>query len=515
VRDNHGPQSGPSTRDSRLVTRTSSLPGGGKLTVSHTGRGGRQVVEERNGAGIVSEGRRGGYVQRPYMTRNGRSYYQRTYVAGGHVYARAYRGFDYQGVRYYAYTPAFYYQPAFYAWAGGPWAAPVYFGPAAWGWVGAPWFAYYGFVPYPSYASPALWLTDYLMAADLEAAYAAMAAPALAVPGGISVDARLPWTDTGIQVVQGQAYSLLAGGTISYNTNASDGAPATPVGRSDTDGCFPGQFHPNMMYPNLPCISLVGKIGLAGIPFEVGNSMTLVPAHSGELFLGLNESTNANSFSDNAGAWAVSINPVGANNAGPEPAQPAAADAGQSTPTPEIKQAIADEVRAQLAAEQAVAANSSVTPAQSADQVPDALNPAQRVFVVSSALDVTLPNGQSCSLTPGDVVMRITDAPDGNQNVNASVQGSKKSDCARGQTVAIGVQDLQEMHNQFQERVDSGMQKLAANAGRGGLPAAPATGTVPGAVPAPPPDAAAAAQLAGAQQDADLSEKAVEQTSGS
>ncbi len=65
-----------------------------------------------------------------------------------------------------------YYAPAFYGWAYNPWAAPVAY---AWGWNVAPWYGYYPgyFTPYPVYASPALWLTDYLVAQSLETAYAA------------------------------------------------------------------------------------------------------------------------------------------------------------------------------------------------------------------------------------------------------------------------------------------------------------------------------------------------------
>jgi hypothetical protein len=49
-----------------------------------------------------------------------------------------------------------------------------------WGWGGAPWYGYYGgyFEPYPVYPSAAFWLTDYLVAASLRAAYEAQAASA-------------------------------------------------------------------------------------------------------------------------------------------------------------------------------------------------------------------------------------------------------------------------------------------------------------------------------------------------
>src|ERR1017187_4135766 len=49
------------------------------MHIEHNLHGGRTIVRERNGARIVSTGRRGGYVQRAYVTRGGRSYYSRTY----------------------------------------------------------------------------------------------------------------------------------------------------------------------------------------------------------------------------------------------------------------------------------------------------------------------------------------------------------------------------------------------------------------------------------------------------
>ena len=354
------------------------------MTINHGIHGGRTIVAERNGRTIVSTGRSGGYVQRPYFNRGGRAYYQRTYVVGGRSYVRVYRGYDYRGVRYYGYAPVYYYHPRFYGWAYNPWMRPVYYGPAAWGWVGMPWFGFYGgfFTPYPVYTSASLWLTDYLIAASLQAAYQARLDAAAAAGGGE--------------------------------------APA---------------------------------------PAE-----NYAPPPSG----------------------------------GPEASN-------QTQLTPEVKQAIADEVQRQLAAENAAAANPQAAP--SSDQVPDALNPAERVFVVASNLDVTAPDsGQECSLTPGDVVMRLSDTPDNNQNVTASVQSSKKGDCGTGQTVAVGVQDLQEMHNQFREQLDSGLKTLADKGGTGGLPKPPDTGTTNGEVPPPTPDSAAADQLQAQQQQADQTE---------
>ncbi len=136
--------------------------------------GERRVVSTRNGVRVVSQGRRGGYVQRAYVTRGGRSYYSRTYYAGGVYHTGVYQGYYYGGRPYYGYYAPYYYQPAYYGWAYNPWPAPVAYG---WGWGGAPWYGYYGayYEPYPVYPSAAFWLTDYLLAASLQAAFAAQA----------------------------------------------------------------------------------------------------------------------------------------------------------------------------------------------------------------------------------------------------------------------------------------------------------------------------------------------------
>ena len=145
------------------------------MHIEHGMHGGRTVVRTHNGARVVSNGRgRGGYVQRAYVTRGGRSYYSRTYYYNGGYRSGVYQGYYYGGHPYYGYYPAYYYQPAYYGWAYNPWPAPVAYG---WGWGGAPWYGYYGayYQPYPVYPSAAFWLTDYLLAASLQAAYAAQA----------------------------------------------------------------------------------------------------------------------------------------------------------------------------------------------------------------------------------------------------------------------------------------------------------------------------------------------------
>jgi len=377
-----------------IATRSNGKPAvihtqgvNGAMTISHPLRGSPKVVQERNGRTIVATGRSTGYVQRNYVVRNNTTYVQRTYVVNNVTYTSVYRTTYYDGVAYYGYAPVCYYRPAFYGWAYDPWVVPLVYGPSAWGWVGSPWYGFYGgyFSPEPVYPTASLWLTDYLLAADLQAAYGSRA--------------------------EAQAH-----------------AAGEEQGRREDEG-----------------------------------------------------------------------------------EQPAAAPAGggQTQLTPEVKHMIAEEVKSQLAAERTAAAN----PQQPAPrgQVPDALNPAERVFIVSSSLDVAAADDQECALTPGDVVMRVTDSPDENQNVAAIVQSSKQSDCARGATVAVGVQDLQEMHNQFRQQLDAGLKTLASNSGKGGLPPAPDTTTTNGEVPPPAADANAAAQVSSAQQDAKRTEQAVQQ----
>jgi len=356
--------------------------------------GSRTVVSMHNGARVVTTGRNRGYVQRAYVTRGGRTYVSRTVVVNHVVYTRVYRSYAWGGYCcYYAYHPAFFWRPAYYGWAYNPWPAPVYWG---WGWGGAPWYGFYGgyFAPYPVYPSAAFWLTDYLISAELQAAYQARAANAAAAAG---------------------------------DNGAGD------------------------------------------------------------------QQTAQNDGGDQSG-----------NNSG-----------GAVALTPEVKQAIADEVKAQIAQQQAQAQQgssgdqqASANNAAPAEQVPAALDPNIRMFIVSSDLTVSS-NGQECQLTQGDVIKRTSESPDDDRKVAATVASSKKSDCAAGQEIAVGIDDLQEMHNHFEEQLDTGMKELSSKQGTGGLPKAPDASTTASDVPPPPPDNNAAKTLEDQQAAADQTESQV------
>jgi hypothetical protein len=355
------------------------------MHIDHGLNGSRRIESTHNGARIVTTGKNSGYVQRAYVTRNGRTYVSRTVVVNHVAYTSVYRSYSYGGYCcYYGYHPAYYYGPAYYGWAYNPWPAPVYYG---WGWGGAPWYGYYGgyFAPYPSYPSAAFWLTDYLISANLQAAYQAQA--------------------------------------------AANAAAANPSG--------------------------------------------------------------------------------GEANAGGGDAP--ASGSGSVTLTPEVKAAIAEEVKAQLAAEQAEAKSAPAggqQPAQTSEEVPPALDPARRTFVVAGDLAVTS-DGQECQLSAGDVITRITDTPDDDKKVTASVSASKKGDCPVDKQVAVSVDDLQEMHNHFQEQLDNGMKDLSSKQGTSGLPKAPDATPVASDVPPPPPDTTAEKSLQDQQASADQVEAQV------
>ena len=191
---------------------------------------------------------------------------------------------------------------------------------------------------------------------------------------------------------------------------------------------------------------------------------------------------------------------------GQAPPPPPAAQPDAATLSPEVKALIADEVRQQLAAERAAAQQPSpslyspeqpATPAS--EQVPPALT--QRFFVVSSNLDTTTAAGQTCSLTPGDVIERKgkTVASDG--GVAVDVVSSKPGDCAADAGASVQLADLQDMHNQFREKIDSGLKLVADNQAKG-LPSAPGADARPVADGIAPPAPDAATQLVAQENDA-------------
>ncbi len=69
--------------------------------------------------------------------------------------------------------------------------------------------------------------------------------------------------------------------------------------------------------------------------------------------------------------------------------------------------------------------------------------------------------------------MRTETTPDQNNTLAVNVVSSQKTDCAGGSTPRIQVADLQDMHNQFAEQLDSGLESLAEIKARTEFPRAP------------------------------------------
>lgn len=192
-------------------------------------------------------------------------------------------------------------------------------------------------------------------------------------------------------------------------------------------------------------------------------------------------------------------------------AAPAASKDGSTQIPADVKQAIADQMKQEIAAEKEAAANASKD-ASSTGEVPAALDPKIRIFVVSSEEDLTASDGTECVLTAGDVVDRTDDTPDDDRMVDATVKASKKDECAVGSTVGVAVDDLQEMHNQLRIQMDAGLKELADKQGKNGLPAAPDTKTTAGEVPTPSPDTSVGSDLEQQQKEADEAETEAKQS---
>ena len=379
-------------------------------TINREPNGERRIVSEHRDANnrlesrLVAAGPNRGFVERRF-DRGGHEYVRRTYVYEGRTNVIVYRTYYYNNVAYYRYVPAYYYAPRYYVWAYSPWPAPVYY---TWGWYGDLWYGPYGyyFAPYSVYPSADFWLTDYLIAENLRAAYEAQAAANAAA------------------------------------ANADEAA----------------------------------------------------------------------AYADSAAA-----------NADMAAAQ-RGSQAGGVTLTPEVKQMIAEEVKAQLAAEQAAAsqnatargtpASAPALPVGNTEQVPPALDPNLRVFIVTDSLDVTA-NGRRCSLSAGDVLRRMDNAPDSDNTVAVMVLSSKKSDCSMDSSTRVQVADLQEMHNRFREQLDNGLKTLADNQGKKGIPRGPAAESRKNPDGTAAPDLTAATDLQKQTREADQTEKEVQQAASS
>jgi hypothetical protein len=183
--------------------------------------------------------------------------------------------------------------------------------------------------------------------------------------------------------------------------------------------------------------------------------------------------------------------------------------------TPEIKQRISEEVRRQVALENTEAMqslrNTEVDPASSGIDRMFRDN-STHVLVAGSDLDLLNAAGQSCLLSPGDVIALSAPPPPNAASANLVVMASKARDCAKGDTVSVSFADLQEMQNHMRETIRQGMSVLQSSNGSDGLPVPPAPARAPAveapfAPIAPPPDPNVDSQIAQQVREADAAER--------
>jgi hypothetical protein len=147
--------------------------------------------------------------------------------------------------------------------------------------------------------------------------------------------------------------------------------------------------------------------------------------------------------------------------------------AGENTAiTPEIKAAIAEEVKQQIAYDNTAASDGNADAIHG--ELPSALRSVGHVFVVSDSLDVTTSDQRSCGLQAGDILRLATTPADGTGIAELRVASSKKMDCPAGVQVTVSLQNLQDMQDNFREQIEQGLGVLHTTQGHNGLPATPA-----------------------------------------
>ena len=142
-------------------------------------------------------------------------------------------------------------------------------------------------------------------------------------------------------------------------------------------------------------------------------------------------------------------------------------DAQSDTPiSPDIQQAIADEVQQQLAYENAASTQPDPATASNLTDLPQVLTP-NHVFVVSQPLNIFTADSQSCALEAGNVLRLIAAPAVDAAAADLTVVSSRKGDCPVGVHVTVALQDLEEMQNNFRAQLDSGLQTLHSQQGQG------------------------------------------------
>lgn len=118
----------------------------------------------------------------------------------------------------------------------------------------------------------------------------------------VRVDGNQRWTDTGIDVRQGDRVQFTSAGQIEY----APGQRTTAAGTQGRSASYP--------VPLLGAGALIGRVGESAA-FPIGAGRELVMPGDGRLFLGINDDV----VDDNVGAFTVAVRRGGAANNGRRP----------------------------------------------------------------------------------------------------------------------------------------------------------------------------------------------------
>lgn len=118
-------------------------------------------------------------------------------------------------------------------------------------------------------------------------------------PGGlrerrVTVQARTPWSDAGVEVRAGQVVYFAATGQVTWGRGRCDG-PAGERNSPENDA---------RPLPSRPAAALIGRIGESGDAFFIGDDDGAIRVReSGRLYLGVND----DHLADNSGTFRVTV----------------------------------------------------------------------------------------------------------------------------------------------------------------------------------------------------------------
>jgi hypothetical protein len=440
------------------------------MSVHYGLSGSRQVrVEQPDGSRVVLGSRGVPYMQKPWNF-GARAFDHRTYLDNGRLTHQFYRPYSYRDITLDVYAPQRFYSQDFYQWA----AKPQPWAPPSWTFVTRqePWYAHYQtyFTPHASYASPVLWLTDFVLAMSLFEAYNAHPLPTRAPPAAPAAPAA-PTSQPITQASTAPAPIVqppIARAPTPAAAAIAGGPDQAPVLQAPVTGAPTAQ-----VLGAAPPAAQVARASGPSNPTRAhddGPSLWQRFTNYIRTLLGWSETPHQTLQAAPAAA-PVAAEPVVAQSAAPI--------------TGDVKALVADEVKRQIEEEarEARANAQSEEPKPGEGGVVEELRrPTQHVFVVASDLDLVDDSGRRCMMSEADVVQIVSAVNTKTDTAQGVVLSSKGGvECTQAATVDIAVSDLQEMQNHMRATIDQGL----ANTPRG---AAEPTVTAAFAAAAPPPD---------------------------